>query len=48
MVQTLLGLLPLAPYELLILDPSLPEWLPDITAAQPAHRRRHDYAAVLA
>jgi glycogen debranching enzyme len=31
MVQTLLGLLPLAPYELLIVDPALPEWLPDIT-----------------
>lgn len=30
MVQTLLGLLPLAPYELLVLDPSLPEWLPEI------------------
>lgn len=30
-VQTLLGLLPLAPYDLLILDPALPEWLPDLT-----------------
>ena len=31
MVQTLAGLLPLAFYELLIVDPSLPEWLPDLT-----------------
>jgi len=30
-VQSLIGLLPLAPYHLLIVDPSLPEWLPDIT-----------------
>jgi len=30
-VQSLLGLLPLAPHELLFVDPSLPEWLPDIT-----------------
>ena len=30
MVQTLLGLLPLAPYELLIVDPALPDWLPEL------------------
>jgi glycogen debranching enzyme len=30
-VQSLLGLLPLAPYGVLIVDPALPEWLPDIT-----------------
>jgi glycogen debranching enzyme len=30
LVQTLLGLLPLAPYKLLILDPALPEWLPEL------------------
>jgi glycogen debranching enzyme len=29
-VQTLLGLLPLAPYQTLVLDPALPEWLPDL------------------
>lgn len=31
LIQTLLGLLPLAPYDLLILDPALPEWLPGLT-----------------
>ena len=31
MVQALLGLLPLAPYHLLVIDPSLPEWLPELT-----------------
>lgn len=31
LVQSLLGLLPLAPYNLLILDPALPEWLPELT-----------------
>jgi glycogen debranching enzyme len=31
MIQTLLGLLPVAPYQTLILDPSLPAWLPDLT-----------------
>ena len=30
MVQSLLGLLPVAPYELLMLDPALPAWLPEI------------------
>lgn len=30
-VQSLLGLLPLAPFELLVLDPALPDWLPDVT-----------------
>src|SRR5688500_8590243 len=30
LVQTMLGLLPLAPYELLVLDPALPEWLPEL------------------
>jgi hypothetical protein len=30
MVQSLLGLLPVAPYELLIVDPVLPRWLPEI------------------
>lgn len=29
-VQSLLGLLPVAPYELLIVDPVLPPWLPEI------------------
>ena len=30
MVQCLLGLMPLAPYELLLIDPALPAWLPEI------------------
>ncbi len=30
MVQTLLGLLPVAPHRMLILDPVLPAWLPDL------------------
>ena len=29
-VQTLLGLLPLAPYQTLIVDPALPDWLPEV------------------
>jgi len=29
-VQTLAGLLPLAPYKLLIVDPALPDWLPEL------------------
>jgi glycogen debranching enzyme len=31
LVQTLLGLQPLAPLKLLVIDPHLPEWLPDVT-----------------
>ena len=31
LVNTMLGLLPLAPRRTLIVDPSLPEWLPEIT-----------------
>ena len=30
-VQSLLGLVPLAPYELLVVDPALPDWLPELT-----------------
>jgi hypothetical protein len=30
LVQVVLGLLPLAPYGVLVLDPALPEWLPEI------------------
>ncbi len=30
LVQVILGLLPLAPYGVLVLDPALPEWLPEI------------------
>jgi hypothetical protein len=30
-LQSLLGLQPLAPLNLLVIDPHLPEWLPDIT-----------------
>jgi glycogen debranching enzyme len=30
LVQSLLGLLPLAPYETLLVDPSLPDWLPEL------------------
>ena len=30
MVQCLLGVMPLAPYELLLIDPALPAWLPEI------------------
>jgi glycogen debranching enzyme len=30
LVQTILGLLPLAPYGVLVLDPVLPEWLPEL------------------
>jgi hypothetical protein len=30
MVQTLLGLVPLAPIETLVFDPLLPEWIPEI------------------
>ena len=30
-VQSLLGLLPIAPYEVLVVDPALPDWLPDLT-----------------
>jgi glycogen debranching enzyme len=29
-VQVLLGLLPLAPFETLVVDPSLPSWMPDV------------------
>jgi len=29
-LQSLLGLLPLAPYDTLVVDPALPEWLPDV------------------
>jgi glycogen debranching enzyme len=29
-VQTLTGMLPLAPYEVLVVDPALPEWLPEV------------------
>jgi hypothetical protein len=29
-VQVLLGLLPLAPFNTLVVDPRLPEWLPDV------------------
>ena len=29
-VQVLLGLLPLAPFNTLVVDPNLPEWLPDV------------------
>jgi glycogen debranching enzyme len=32
-IQTLLGLLPLAPLKTLLVDPLLPEWLPEITLA---------------
>jgi glycogen debranching enzyme len=31
LVNTMLGLLPLAPRQTLIVDPSLPEWLPEVT-----------------
>jgi len=30
-LQSLLGLLPLAPYHTLVVDPSLPEWMPEVT-----------------
>jgi hypothetical protein len=30
-VQTLLGLYPYAPLNLLLIDPHLPDWLPDVT-----------------
>lgn len=30
-VHTMLGLLPLAPFETLVVDPALPGWLPDLT-----------------
>ncbi|HEY1301517.1 MAG TPA: hypothetical protein VGF07_13540, partial [Stellaceae bacterium] len=30
LVQSMLGLLPLAPRETLIIDPDLPEWLPEL------------------
>lgn len=30
-VQSLLGLVPLAPYELLVVDPALPDWIPELT-----------------
>lgn len=30
-VQSLLGLVPLAPFETLVVDPALPDWLPDLT-----------------
>jgi glycogen debranching enzyme len=30
LVQSLLGLLPLAPFRVLVLDPVLPEWLPEV------------------
>jgi glycogen debranching enzyme len=33
LVRSLLGLLPLAPRETLIIDPDLPEWLPELTLA---------------
>jgi glycogen debranching enzyme len=33
MVQALLGMIPLAPARLLVLDPHLPEWLPDVRLA---------------
>ena len=29
-MQVLLGLLPLAPFNMLVVDPELPEWLPDV------------------
>jgi len=29
-IQVLLGLLPLAPFETLVLDPALPAWLPEV------------------
>jgi glycogen debranching enzyme len=29
-MQTLLGMLPLAPYKLLLVDPALPDWLPEV------------------
>jgi hypothetical protein len=29
-MQVLLGLLPLAPFNTLVVDPKLPEWLPDV------------------
>jgi glycogen debranching enzyme len=31
LLQSLLGLQPLAPVQLLVIDPHLPEWLPDVT-----------------
>jgi len=31
LLQALLGLQPLAPLKLLVVDPHLPEWLPDVT-----------------
>lgn len=31
MIQALLGLVPLAPFDLLAVDPDLPEWLPEVT-----------------
>jgi glycogen debranching enzyme len=30
LLQTILGLLPLAPYGVLVLDPALPDWLPEL------------------
>lgn len=30
-VQSLLGLVPLAPYEVLVVDPALPDWIPELT-----------------
>jgi len=30
-LQSLLGLQPLAPVNLLVIDPELPDWLPDVT-----------------
>lgn len=34
MVQSMLGLYPYAPLNLLLVDPQLPEWLPDLTLRQ--------------
>jgi glycogen debranching enzyme len=34
MVQSLLGLVPYAPLHLLLVDPILPEWLPDLTVSR--------------
>jgi glycogen debranching enzyme len=33
-LQSLLGLVPFAPYHLLLLDPALPPWLPEITVSR--------------
>ena len=41
-VQAMLGLYPYAPLNLLLVDPHLPDWLPEITLAQPAGRRRDE------